>query len=137
MRTYQRTCPPDIFWTPPNELLIWAILGLQEQQSKKEPEEFENIPDNGCPNPLWDGFPPPTPKPPLTVSAWSVNSGDSNLENPNLLKQGGLAIFPRRQSHLEFSLFLPLATTAFGSPEGCFSLAIIAFGSCGLIVPKC
>ena len=33
-------------------------------------------------------------------------------------------------------LFLPLAITACGGPEGCFSLAIIAFGAFGLIVPK-
>ena len=31
-----------------------------------------------------------------------------NLENPNFLKQGGKAVFPRRQQHLEFSLcFFP------------------------------
>ena len=33
-------------------------------------------------------------------------------------------------------LFLPLAITAFGGPEGSFSLAIIAFGPFGFIVPK-
>ena len=33
-------------------------------------------------------------------------------------------------------MFLPLAITAFGGPEGYFSLAIIAFGAFGLIVPK-
>ena len=34
-------------------------------------------------------------------------------------------------------MFLALATTAFGGPKGCFfSLAIIAFGAFGLIVPK-
>ena len=36
-----------------------------------------------------------------------------------------------------FPLFLPLAITAFGGPEGYFSLAIIAFGAIGAIVPKC
>ena len=36
-----------------------------------------------------------------------------------------------------FPLFLPLAITAFGAPEGYFSLAIIAFGAFGFIVPKC
>ena len=34
-------------------------------------------------------------------------------------------------------LFLFLAITAFGGPEGYFSLAIIALGASGLIVPKC
>ena len=33
-------------------------------------------------------------------------------------------------------MFLPLAITAFGGPEGYFSLAIIAFGAFGFIVPK-
>ena len=33
-------------------------------------------------------------------------------------------------------LFLPLAITAFGGPEGYFSLAIIAFGAFQFIVPK-
>ena len=33
-------------------------------------------------------------------------------------------------------LFRPLAITAFGGPEGYFSLAIIAFGAFGFIVPK-
>ena len=58
------------------------------------------------------------------------------LENPNLLKQGGKVVFPRRQSHLEFSLlFLPIVITAFGGRKGYFSLAIIAFGAFGFIVP--
>ena len=35
-----------------------------------------------------------------------------------------------------FPLFLPSATTAFGGPEGNFSLAIIAFGAFQFIVPK-
>ena len=35
-----------------------------------------------------------------------------------------------------FPLFLPLATAAFGGPEGYFSLAIMAFGVFGFIVPK-
>ena len=34
-------------------------------------------------------------------------------------------------------MFLPLAITAFGGPEGYFSLAIIAFGAFQFIVPKC
>ena len=33
-------------------------------------------------------------------------------------------------------MFLPLAITAFGGTEGFFSLAIIAFGAFGFIVPK-
>ena len=33
-------------------------------------------------------------------------------------------------------IFLPLAIAAFGGPEGYFSLAIIAFGAFGFIVPK-
>ena len=33
-------------------------------------------------------------------------------------------------------LFLPLAITAFRGPEGYFSLAIMAFGAFGVIVPK-
>ena len=33
-------------------------------------------------------------------------------------------------------MFLPLAITAFGAPEGCFSLAIIAFGAFQFVVPK-
>ena len=33
-----------------------------------------------------------------------------------------------------FPLFLPLAITAFGGPEGYFSLAIIAFGAFQFIV---
>ena len=33
-------------------------------------------------------------------------------------------------------VFLPLAITAFGGPEGYFSLAIIAFGAFEFIVPK-
>ena len=33
-------------------------------------------------------------------------------------------------------LFLPLAITACGGPEGYFSLAIIAFGAFELMVPK-
>ena len=33
-------------------------------------------------------------------------------------------------------LFLPSAITAFGGTEGSFSLAIIAFGAFGFIVPK-
>ena len=33
-------------------------------------------------------------------------------------------------------LFLPLAITAFGGPEGYFSLAIIAFGAFQSFVPK-
>ena len=33
-------------------------------------------------------------------------------------------------------LFLLLAITAFGGPEGLFSLAIIAFGAFEFIVPK-
>ena len=36
-----------------------------------------------------------------------------------------------------FPLFLPLAITAFGGPEGYFSLAIIAFGAFGFLIPKC
>ena len=48
------------------------------------------------------------------------------------------AVFPRRQLAFgDFPLFLPLAIPAFGSPEGCFSLAIIAFGAFEYIVPKC
>ena len=35
-----------------------------------------------------------------------------------------------------YPLFLPLAITAFGGPEGCFTLAIIAFGALRFIVPK-
>ena len=35
-----------------------------------------------------------------------------------------------------FSLFLPLAITAFGGPEGYFSLAMTAFGAFGFIVPE-
>ena len=35
-----------------------------------------------------------------------------------------------------FLLFLPLAITAFGSPEGYFSLAIMAFGAFEFIVPN-
>ena len=35
-----------------------------------------------------------------------------------------------------FPLFLLLAITAFGGPEGYFSLAIIALGAFGFIVPK-
>ena len=35
-----------------------------------------------------------------------------------------------------FPSFLPLAITAFGGPEGYFSLAIIAFGAFGFIVFK-
>ena len=35
-----------------------------------------------------------------------------------------------------FPLFLPLAITAFGGPEGYFSLAIIVFGASEFIVPK-
>ena len=35
-----------------------------------------------------------------------------------------------------YPLFLPLAITAFGDPEGYFSLAIIAFGAFQFIVPK-
>ena len=31
---------------------------------------------------------------------------------------------------------LPLAITAFGSAEGYFSLAIIAFGAFGFVVPR-
>ena len=34
-----------------------------------------------------------------------------------------------------FPFFLPVAITAFGGPEGYFSLAIIAFGAFGFIVP--
>ena len=33
-------------------------------------------------------------------------------------------------------LFRPLAITAFGGPEGCFGLAIIAFGAFEFILPK-
>ena len=35
-----------------------------------------------------------------------------------------------------FPLFLPLAITAFGGPEGYFSLSIIAFGAFEFIVPE-
>ena len=35
-----------------------------------------------------------------------------------------------------FPLLLPLAITAFGGPEGYFSLAIIAFGAFQFIVTK-
>ena len=35
-----------------------------------------------------------------------------------------------------FLLFLLLASTAFGGPEGYFSLAIKAFGAFGFVVPK-
>ena len=35
-----------------------------------------------------------------------------------------------------FPLLLPLANTAFGGHEAYFSLAIIAFGAFGFIVPK-
>ena len=35
-----------------------------------------------------------------------------------------------------YPLFLPLAITAFGGPEGHFSLAIIAFGVFEFIVAK-
>ena len=35
-----------------------------------------------------------------------------------------------------FPLFLPLAITVFRGPEGYCSLAIIAFGAFGFIVPK-
>ena len=35
-----------------------------------------------------------------------------------------------------FPLFLPLAITAFGGPEGYFGLAITAFGAFGFSVPK-
>ena len=35
-----------------------------------------------------------------------------------------------------FPLFLLLAITAFGGPEGYFSLAIIAFGAFQFLVPK-
>ena len=45
--------------------------------------------------------------------------------------------FLSENSNLEFTLcFLPLAITAFGGPEGDFTLAIIAFGAFGFIVPK-
>ena len=35
-----------------------------------------------------------------------------------------------------FPLFLPLAITAFGGPEGSFSLAIRAFGALESTAPK-
>ena len=38
-------------------------------------------------------------------------------------------------AHGELPLFLPSAIEGFG-PEGCFSLAIIAFGAFGFIVPR-
>ena len=55
----------------------------------------------------------------------------SFLENPNLLP-----FFLSDNSICSFPLFLPLAITAFGGPEGYSSLAIIAFGAFQFIVPK-
>ena len=37
---------------------------------------------------------------------------------------------------IAFPLFLPLAITTFGGPEGYFNLAIIAFGAFEFSVPK-
>ena len=42
----------------------------------------------------------------------------------------------RDNSIWRFPSPLPVATTAFGGPEGYFSLAIIAFGAVVFIVPK-
>ena len=44
--------------------------------------------------------------------------------------------FLRDNSIWSFPSVFPLAITAFGGPEGCFSLAIKAFGAFGLIVPE-
>ena len=64
---------------------------------------------------------------------WSdTRSGMSTfLENPYLLKFSEVTITFR-----VFPLFLRLAIVAFRGPEGCFSLAIIAFGAFGSIVSK-
>ena len=43
--------------------------------------------------------------------------------------------FPATIAFGVYSLFLPLAITAFGGPEGYFNLAIIAFGAFEFIVP--
>ena len=46
-------------------------------------------------------------------------------------------VLPRRPYHLEFfSLFLPLAITASEGPDSYFSLAIMALGAFGFVVPK-
>ena len=46
---------------------------------------------------------------------------------PSFLSDNAFGVFP---------FFLPLATPASGGPEGYFSLAIIALGAFGFIVPK-
>ena len=60
----------------------------------------------------------------------------SPLKTPNSSNQESRPFFLGDNSFWSLPLFSPLATIAFGGPEGYFSLAIIAFGAFEFIVPK-
>ena len=60
----------------------------------------------------------------ITLKALSSLNKESR---PSVLGDNSIWTFP---------LLLPSVITAFGGPESCFSLAIIAFGSFEFIVPK-
>ena len=66
----------------------------------------------------------------------SGTPNQKTLKTLTSLNEEARPFFSRRQQHLGFLLFLPLAITAFGGAEGDFSLAIIAFGAFEFIVPK-
>ena len=75
---------------------------------------------------------PPVWTPPFT-GAWLAGS---SLKTATSLKKEVRPFFLGDNSIGVFPFFLPLAITAFGGPEGYFSLAIIAFGALEFIVPK-
>ena len=60
----------------------------------------------------------------------------SSLKTLTSLNKESRPFFLGDTSIWSFPSFLPLAITAFGVPEGYFSLAIIAFGAVEFIVPK-
>ena len=62
--------------------------------------------------------------------------GAQTLKTLTSLNKEVRQFFLGDNSTWHFPPFLPLAITAFGGPEGYFSLAIIAFGAFEFIVPK-
>ena len=53
-KTYQRTRPPEKFWTPPKELLVCSVQKfVQEKTERRHPRGVENVLYERGPKPLF------------------------------------------------------------------------------------
>ena len=89
-KTYQRTYPPEKFWTPPKELLVCSVVdfctGKTEQRHLRG---VENVPYEGGPKPLFGRgvirevfLPPPFSTPPWRRLDCGCNCGEKFLKVP-------------------------------------------------------